>query len=127
MTISIIEKVKHGSDRYILWNWIKIVIYYKQRRNNEELIICLGKEIEPNALILRPKGKDWKMVYFDFLDDYLKNRDIENLKIITHELADWLYSKCSLHCTLDLNQTIAIGFSKPIYILNYVLKKTIYH
>ncbi len=59
-----------------------------QRRNNEELIICLGKEIESNALILRPKGKDWKTIYFDFLDDYLKNRDIENLKIITHELAD---------------------------------------
>ena len=57
MTISIIEKVKNGSDRCILWNWIKMVIYYKQRRNNEELIICLGKEIEPNALILRPKGK----------------------------------------------------------------------
>lgn len=43
MTIAIIEKIKHGSDRYILWDGIKNCnLLHAKRGNNERILIdCL--------------------------------------------------------------------------------------
>jgi phospholipase/carboxylesterase len=78
---------------------------------NEEDLIFLGKEIEPNASILSPRGKvleNGMPRFFRRLSEGIF--DIEDLKFRTHELADFI-QKCSLHYKFDLNQTIAVGFS----------------
>ncbi len=78
---------------------------------NEEDILFLGKEIEPNASILSPRGKvleNGMPRFFRRLSEGIF--DIEDLKFRTHELADFIQN-CSLHYKFNLNQTIAVGFS----------------
>jgi predicted esterase len=78
---------------------------------NEEDLIFLGKELEPTASILSPRGK----VLENGMPRFFKRLaegvfDIEDLKFRTHELAEFI-RKCSLHYKFNLNQTIAVGFS----------------
>ena len=78
---------------------------------NEEDLVFLGKEIEPNASILSPRGKvleNGMPRFFRRLSEGIF--DIEDLKFRTQELADFI-QKCSLHYKFDLNRTIAVGFS----------------
>ena len=78
---------------------------------NEEDLIFLGKEIEPTATILSPRGKVLENGMPRFFRRLAEGVfDIEDLKFRTYELADFL-QKCSLHYRFDLNQTIAVGFS----------------
>jgi predicted esterase len=89
---------------------------------NEEDLIFLRKEIDPNASILSPRGK--------VLENGLMPRffrrlaegvfDIEDLKFRTHELADFI-RKCSLHYKFNLNQTIVVGFSNGANIATSML------
>ena len=78
---------------------------------NEEDLIFLGKKIEPNASILSPRGKvleNGMPRFFRRLSEGVF--DLEDLRIRSHELADFI-QKCSLHYKFDLENTIAIGFS----------------
>lgn len=78
---------------------------------NEEDLLFLGKEIEPTAAILSPRGKVLENAmprYFRRLSEGVF--DIKDLKFRTYELAEFI-QKSSLHYKFDLNQTIAIGFS----------------
>jgi predicted esterase len=78
---------------------------------NEEDLIFLGKKIEPNASILSPRGKVLENNmprFFRRLSEGVF--DIEDLKIRSHELADFI-QKCSFHYKFNLEKTIAIGFS----------------
>lgn len=78
---------------------------------NEEDLIFLGKEIEPNAAILSPRGKVLENGMPRFFRRLAEGVfDIEDLKFRTYELADFI-QKCSLHYKFDLNQTMAVGFS----------------
>ena len=78
---------------------------------NEEDLIFLGKEIEPNAAILSPRGKVLENGMPRFFRRLAEGVfDIEDLKFRTHELADFI-RKCSLHYNFDLKQTIVVGFS----------------
>ena len=78
---------------------------------NEEDLILLGKELEPTASILSPRGKVLENGMPRFFRRLAEGVfDIEDLKFRTYELADFL-QKCSLHYRFDLNQTIAVGFS----------------
>lgn len=78
---------------------------------NEEDLIFLGNEIEPNATILSPRGKVLENNMPRFFRRLAEGVfDIEDLKFRTHDLADFI-QKCSLHYKFDLNQTIAVGFS----------------
>lgn len=88
---------------------------------NEEDLIFLGKEIEPNASILSPRGKvleNGMPRFFRRLSEGVF--DIEDLKLRTHELADFI-QKCSLHYKFDLKQTIAVGFSNGANIAASIL------
>jgi phospholipase/carboxylesterase len=88
---------------------------------NEEDLIFLGKEIEPNVSILSPRGKvleNGMPRFFRRLSEGIF--DIEDLKFRTHELADFI-QKCSLHYKFDLNQTIAVGFSNGANIIASML------
>jgi phospholipase/carboxylesterase len=78
---------------------------------NEEDLIFLGKQIEPAASILSPRGKVLEHGMPRFFKRLAEGVfDIEDLKFRTNELADFI-QKCSLHYKFDLHKTIAIGFS----------------
>ena len=88
---------------------------------NEEDLIFLGKEIEPNASILSPRGK----VLENGMPRFFKRLaegvfDIEDLKFRTHELVEFI-RKCSLHYKFELRKTIAIGFSNGANIAASIL------
>lgn len=88
---------------------------------NEEDLLFLGKEIESHASILSPRGKVLENSmprFFRRLSEGVF--DIEDLKIKTHELADFI-QKCSLHYKFDLSQTIAVGFSNGANIATSML------
>lgn len=88
---------------------------------NEEDLLFLGKEIESHASILSPRGKvleNGMPRFFKRLSEGVF--DIEDLKIKTHELADFI-QKCSLHYKFDLSQTIAVGFSNGANIATSML------
>jgi predicted esterase len=89
---------------------------------NEEDLIFLGKEIEPTASILSPRGK---VLENDILPRFFKRLsegvfDMEDLKFRTHELAEFI-QKCSLHYKFDLRKTIAVGFSNGANIAASIL------
>src|SRR5918994_6594116 len=72
---------------------------------NEEDLIFLGKKIEPNASILSPRGKVLENNmprFFRRLSEGVF--DIEDLKIRSHELADFI-QKCSFHHKFNLEKT----------------------
>ena len=78
---------------------------------NEENLIPLGKEIEPTASILSPRGKVLENGMPRFFRRLAEGVfDMEDLKFRTHELANFI-QQCSLHYKFDLRKTIAIGFS----------------
>ena len=78
---------------------------------NEDDLIFLGKQIEPAASILSPRGKVLENGMPRFFTRLAEGVfDIEDLKFRTNELADFV-QKCSLHYKFDLHNTIAIGFS----------------
>ncbi len=88
---------------------------------NEEDLIFLGKEIEPNASILSPRGKVLENGMPRFFRRLAEGVfDIEDLKFRTLELADFI-QKCSLHYKFDLNQIIAVGFSNGANIATSIL------
>src|SRR5688500_20175777 len=75
---------------------------------NEEDLIFLGRELEPNASILSPRGK----VLENGMPRFFKRLaegvfDIEDLKFRTHEHADFI-QKCTIHYKLDINYTIIV-------------------
>ena len=89
---------------------------------NEEDLIFLGKELEPTASILSPRGK---VLENGMLPRFFKRLsegvfDMEDLKFRTHELADFI-KKCSLHYKFDLKHTIAVGFSNGANIATSIL------
>ena len=88
---------------------------------NEEDLIFLGKEIEPNAAILSPRGKVLENGMPRFFRRLAEGVfDIEDLKFRTYELADFI-QKCSLHYNFDLKQTISVGFSNGANIAASIL------
>ena len=88
---------------------------------NEEDLIPLGKEIEPTASILSPRGKVLENGMPRFFRRLAEGVfDKEDLKFRTRELADFI-QKCSLHYKFDLRKTIAIGFSNGANIAASIL------
>lgn len=99
-----------SSNNNDLTKKLTLVLFHGTGGNEEDLIF-LGKEIEPNAAILSPRGKvleNGMPRFFRRLAEGIF--DLEDLKFRTHDLADFV-QKCSLHYKFDLNQTIAVGFS----------------
>src|SRR6187200_737588 len=88
---------------------------------NEEDLIFLGKELEPYASILSPRGKvleNGMPRFFRRLSEGVF--DLKDLRFRTQELADFIQN-CSLHYKFDLKQTIAIGFSNGANIASSIL------
>src|SRR5215211_5231691 len=88
---------------------------------NEEDLIFLGKELEPNALILSPRGKvleDGMPRFFRRLSEGVF--DIEDLKFRTKELADFV-EKASKAYGFDLQHVVALGYSNGANIASSLL------
>ena len=88
---------------------------------NEEDLIFIGKELDPYASILSPRGKvleNGMPRFFRRLTEGVF--DIKDLKFRTHEPADFI-QKCSIHYKFDLEQTIVVGFSNGANIAASIL------
>jgi phospholipase/carboxylesterase len=111
---------RKGSDNNDLTKKLTLVLLHGTGGNEEDLIF-LGKELEPKASILSPRGKVLENGMPRFFRRLAEGVfDIEDLKIRTHELADFI-QKCSLHYKFDLRKTIAIGFSNGANIAASIL------
>mgnify|MGYP003576756262 CR=1 FL=1 len=78
---------------------------------NEEDLVFLGKEIEPAASLLSPRGKVLENGMPRFFRRLAEGVfDIKDLKFRTNELADFIKNSSSIY-GFDLKHTIAIGFS----------------
>jgi predicted esterase len=78
---------------------------------NEEDLITLGHEIDPEAAILSPRGKaleDGLPRFFRRLAEGVF--DIEDLKFRTHELADFVEEASKVY-RFDLQRLVAVGYS----------------
>jgi phospholipase/carboxylesterase len=111
---------RKGSDNNDLTKKLTLVLLHGTGGNEEDLIF-LGKELEPKASILSPRGKVLENGMPRFFRRLAEGVfDIEDLMIRTHELADFI-QKCSLHYKFDLRKTIAIGFSNGANIAASIL------
>lgn len=78
---------------------------------NEDDLIQVGQMISPSASLLSPRGK----VLENGMPRFFKRLaegvfDMEDLKIRTRELADFVKEASNIY-SFDLNKTIAVGFS----------------
>lgn len=88
---------------------------------NEHDLVSIGREIDPSASILSPRGK----VLENGMPRFFKRLaegvfDIEDLKFRTRELAEFIQN-CSMHYNFDMSRTIAVGFSNGANIASSVL------
>lgn len=78
---------------------------------NERDLIPLGRELDPNASLLSPRGKvveNGMPRFFRRLAEGVF--DLEDLKERTHELTDFVIATAN-HNKVDINQMIAVGYS----------------
>ena len=78
---------------------------------NEHDLIPLGRELDPNAALLSPRGKileNGMPRFFRRLEEGVF--DVEDLKQRTNELADFV-AAAAQHYKLAANQIIAVGYS----------------
>jgi phospholipase/carboxylesterase len=78
---------------------------------NERDLIPLGRELDPNASRLSPRGKvleNGMPRFFRRLSEGVF--DLEDLRKRTHELADFIFSAAE-HYEIDIRQIVAVGYS----------------
>src|ERR671926_1239219 len=78
---------------------------------NERDLIPLGRELDPNASLLSPRGKvleNGMPRFFRRLSEGVF--DLEDLQKRTHELADFVLSAAE-HYKIDKQQIVAVGYS----------------
>lgn len=120
-SISSITNSSNNKKEYDFINKKLTLVLLHGTGGTEEDLIFLGKELEPTASILSPRGKVLENGMPRFFRRLAEGVfDIEDLKFRTHELANFI-QKCSLHYKFDLNQTIAVGFSNGANIATSIL------
>ena len=78
---------------------------------NERDLIPLGRELDPNAALLSPRGKVLENGMPRFFRRLAEGVfDLEDLKKRTNELADFIASAAK-HYTLATDQIVAVGYS----------------
>src|SRR6476660_1002527 len=78
---------------------------------NERDLIPLGRELDPGASLLSPRGKileNGRPRFFRRLAEGVF--DLEDLKKRTHELAEFVVSAAA-HYKFDLKKIVAVGYS----------------
>jgi phospholipase/carboxylesterase len=78
---------------------------------NEHDLISLGREIDPNAALLSPRGKVLENGMPRFFRRLAEGVfDVEDLKQRTNELADFV-TAAAMHYELVTDQVVAVGYS----------------
>src|ERR1700740_3231091 len=78
---------------------------------NERDLIPLGRELDPNASLLSPRGKVLENGMPRFFRRLAEGVfDLEDLQKRTHEMADFVVG-ASQHYKFAIKQTIAVGYS----------------
>ena len=78
---------------------------------NEHDLILVGRELDPNAALLSPRGKILENGMPRFFRRLAEGVfDVEDLKQRTNELADFI-SAAAKHYNLAANQVVAVGYS----------------
>src|SRR6266511_1529386 len=88
---------------------------------NEHDLIALGRELDPNASLLSPRGKILENGMPRFFRRLAEGVfDVEDLKQRTNELADFV-GQAVQHYKLAANQIIAVGYSNGANIAASIL------
>src|SRR6266404_7371801 len=88
---------------------------------NERDLIPLGKELDPDASLLSPRGKVLENGMPRFFRRLAEGVfDLEDLKKRTHELADFVVSAAE-HYKIDIKHIIAVGYSNGANIAASIL------
>src|SRR5207245_11691323 len=78
---------------------------------NERDLIPLGRELDPNAALLSPRGKVLENGMPRFFRRIAEGVfDLEDLKYRTHELADFVIAAAKRY-EIDTKNVIAVGYS----------------
>jgi predicted esterase len=78
---------------------------------NEHDLIPLGRELDPNAALLSPRGKILENGMPRFFRRLAEGVfDLDDLKLRTNELADFV-TAAAKHYNLAANQIVAVGYS----------------
>jgi phospholipase/carboxylesterase len=88
---------------------------------NERDLIPLGRELDPNASLLSPRGKVLENEMPRFFRRLAEGVfDLEDLKNRTHELADFVVA-AARHYKVDIKNLIAVGYSNGANIAASIL------
>jgi phospholipase/carboxylesterase len=88
---------------------------------NERDLIPLGRELDPNASLLSPRGKVLENGMPRFFRRLAEGVfDLEDLKKRTHELADFVVASAQ-HYEFDLKKVVAVGYSNGANIAASIL------
>jgi phospholipase/carboxylesterase len=88
---------------------------------NERDLIPLGRELDPNASLLSPRGKVLENGMPRFFRRLAEGVfDLEDLKNRTHELADFV-GAAARHYKVDIKNMIAVGYSNGANIAASIL------
>src|SRR5205814_4891279 len=78
---------------------------------NERDLIPLGRELDPNAALLSPRGKVLEKGMPRFFRRLAEGVfDLEDLRKRTHELADFVLSAADYY-KIDMKRIVAVGYS----------------
>src|SRR2546423_3992775 len=78
---------------------------------SERDLIPLGRELDPNASLLSPRGKISESGMPRFFRRLAEGVfDLEDLRKRTHELADFVISAATQY-KIDIKQIVAVGYS----------------
>src|SRR6201982_3381554 len=78
---------------------------------NERDLIPLGRELDPNASLLSPRGKVLENGMPRFFRRLAEGVfDLEDLKTRTHELADFVIAAAERY-KIDISKIVAVGYS----------------
>ena len=88
---------------------------------NERDLIPIGRELDPNASLLSPRGKVLENGMPRFFRRLAEGVfDLEDLQKRTHELADFVKAAAK-HYKIDINKIVAVGYSNGANIAASVL------
>src|SRR3954462_7055647 len=88
---------------------------------NERDLIALGRELDPNAALLSPRGKVLENGMPRFFRRLAEGVfDLEDLKLRAHELADFVLAAAA-HYGFDPARVAALGFSNGANIASAVM------
>src|SRR5438094_3650227 len=96
---------------FVLGNSLRILLLLHGIGGNERDLIALGRELDPNAALLSPRGKVLENGMPRFFRRLAEGvYDLEDLKYRTNELADFV-AAVAQHYGFTSDNVVAVGYS----------------